>query len=185
MANIYNNPGNILLGENFAGETGKYYTGKKTGLRYSVFDSPEMGIRALYQDIRSKLRRSDGDIEDAMLRYLGGDNDEDSKEDRYKKASTHNEDVKGYIQRAIKAYEKEGEDGLVKQIIKNENKAEAQRYYLDNPQAITTGKKLAIMDLPSGTSFENAVKVYQQGEYARKHGGMVMRNYYDYEPRSI
>ena len=71
MANIYNNPGNILLGENFAGETGKYYTGKKTGLRYSIFDSPEMGIRALYQDIRSKLRRSDGDVEDAMLRYLG------------------------------------------------------------------------------------------------------------------
>ena len=150
MANIYNNPGNILLGENFAGETGKYYTGKKTGLRYSVFDSPEMGIRALYQDIRSKLRRSDGDIEDAMLRYLGGDNDEDSKEDRYKKASTHNEDVKGYIQ--------------------------AQRYYLDNPQSIITGKKLAIMDLPSGTSFENAVKVYQQGEYARKHGGRVMND---------
>jgi len=185
MANIYNNPGNILLGENFAGETGKYYTGKKTGLRYSVFDSPEMGIRALYQDIRSKLRRSDGDIEDAMLRYLGGDNDEDSKEDRYKKASTHNEDVKGYIKRAKEAYEEEGEDGLVKQIIKNENKAEAQRYYLDNPQSITTGKKLAIMDLPSGTSFENAIKVYQQGEYPRKHGGMVMRNYYDYEPRSI
>ena len=69
--------------------------------------------------------------------------------------------------------------------IKNENKTEAQRYYLDNPQSITTGKKLAIMDLPSGTSFENAVKVYQQGEYPRKHGGMVMRNYYDYEPRSI
>ena len=184
MANIYNNPGNILLGENFAGETGKYYTGKKR-LRYAVFDSPEMGIRALYQDIRSKLRRSDGDIEDAMLRYLGGDNDEDSKEDRYKKASTHNEDVKGYIKRAKEAYEEEGEDGLVKQIIKNENKAEAQRYYLDNPQSITTGKKLAIMDLPSGTSFENAVKVYQQGEYPRKHGGMVMRNYYDYEPRSI
>ena len=184
MANIYNNPGNILLGENFAGETGKYYTGKKR-LRYAVFDSPEMGIRALYQDIRSKLRRSDGDIEDAMLRYLGGDNDEDSKEDRYKKASTHNEDVKGYIKRAKEAYEEEGEDGLVKQIIKNENKTEAQRYYLDNPQSITTGKKLAIMDLPSGTSFENAVKVYQQGEYPRKHGGMVMRNYYDYEPRSI
>ena len=90
--------------------------------------------------------------------------------------STHNEDVKGYIQRAIKAYEKEGEDGLVKQIIKNENKTEAQRYYLDNPEAITTGKKLAIMDLPSGTSFENAVKVYQQGEYARKHGGRVMND---------
>ena len=185
MADIYNNPGNILLGENFAGETGKYYTGKTTGLRYSIFDSPEMGIRALYQDIRSKLRRSDGDVEDAILRYLGGDNEKDSKEDRYKKASTHNKDPEGYIKRAKEAYEKEGEDGLIKQIIKNENKVKGQRYYLDNPQSITTGKKLAIMDLPSGTSFENAVKVYQQGEYPRKHGGMVMRNYYDYEPRSI
>ena len=185
MANIHNNPGNILLGENFAGETGKYYTGKKSGLRYSVFDSPEMGIRALYQDIRSKLRRSDGDVEDAMLRYLGGDNDEDSKEDKYKKASTHNKDVKGYIQRAIKAYEEEGEDGLVKQIIKNENKPEIQRYYLDNPEAIITGKKLAIMNLPGATSFESAAKVYQEGEYGRKHGGSIERNPYNYEPRPI
>jgi len=28
-------------------------------------------------------------------------------------------------------------------------------------------------------------KVYEGGEFARKTGGMVMRNYYDYEPRSI
>ena len=28
-------------------------------------------------------------------------------------------------------------------------------------------------------------KIYEGGEFARKHGGMVMRNYYDYEPRSI
>ena len=185
MANIYNNPGNILLGEDFAGETGKYYTGETTGLRYAVFDSPEMGIRALYQDIRSKLKRSGGDVEDAMLRYLGGDNDKDSKKKRYEKASTHNKDVPGYIKRAKEAYEEEGEDGLIKQIIKNENKLEAQRYYLDNPEAITTGKKLAIMDLPGATSFESAATLYQQGEYGRKHGGMVMRNYYDYEPRSI
>jgi len=28
-------------------------------------------------------------------------------------------------------------------------------------------------------------KVYEGGEFARKSGGMIMRNYYDYEPRSI
>ena len=28
-------------------------------------------------------------------------------------------------------------------------------------------------------------KIYEGGEFARKHGGMVMRNYYNYEPRSI
>jgi hypothetical protein len=60
----------FLLGENFAGETGKYDTGKTQGLRYSIYDSPEMGIRALYQDIRSKLNRSDGDVEDAMFKYI-------------------------------------------------------------------------------------------------------------------
>ena len=171
---IYNNPGNILLGEDFAGETGKHYTGKKSGLRYAIFDSPEMGIRALYQDIRSKLKRSGGDVEDAILRYLGGDNDKDSKEERYEKASTHNKDVKGYIKRAKEAYEKEGEDGLVKQIIKNENKSATQRYYLDNPEAITTGKKLAIMDLPGATSFESAATLYQEGEYGKKTGGRIM-----------
>lgn len=175
---MQNNPGNLLLGENFAGETGKHYVGKNTGLKYAIFKDKEMGIRALYKDIRTKLKKSKGDVEDAMLRYLGGDNKDDSKEDRYKKASTHNKDVKGYIKRALKAYNEEGEDGLIKQIIINENKPVDQggtrELYLDDPEALTIGKKLAIMDLPPATTLENALKVYQQGEYPRKTGGRIM-----------
>ena len=175
---MQNNPGNILLGENFAGETGKHYIGKSTGLKYAIFKDKEMGIRALYKDIRSKLKRSKGDVEDAMLRYLGGDNEKDSKEDRYKKASTHNKDPKGYINRAKKAYEEEGEDGLIKQIIINENKPVDQggtrELYLNDPEAIATGKKLAIMDMGRDTTLENALKVYNQGEYPRKTGGRIM-----------
>ena len=192
---MQNNPGNILLGENFAGETGKHYVGKSTGLKYAIFKDKEMGIRALYKDIRTKLKKSKGNVEDAMLRYLGGDNTEDSREDRYIKASTHNPDVVGYINRAKEAYEKEGEDGLIKQIIINENKpvdkGGTRELYLNDPEAIATGKKLAILDVGKDTTLENALKVYEGGEFAgyekakRKTGGMVMRNYYDYEPRSI
>jgi hypothetical protein len=175
---MQNNPGNLLLGENFAGETGKHYVGKTTGLKYAIFKDKEMGIRALYKDIRTKLKKSKGNVEDAMLRYLGGDNIEDSREERYIKASTHNPDVVGYINRAKEAYEKEGEDGLIKQIIINENKpvreGGTKELYLNDPEALATGKKLAIMDLPSATTFKNALKVYNQGEYPRKTGGRIM-----------
>ena len=175
---MQNNPGSLLLGENFAGETGKHYVVKTTGLKYAIFKDKEMGIRALYKDIRSKLKRSKGDVEDAMLRYLGGDNKKDSVKKRYDKASTHNPDVVGYINRAKEAYEKEGEDGLIKQIIINENKPVdkngTRELYLNDPEAIATGKKLAIMDMGRDTTLENALKVYNQGEYPRKTGGRIM-----------
>ena len=181
---IFNNPGNILFGQNFAGETGEYYIGKENKLKYAIFDSPEMGLRALYKDVQTKLKNSGSDVEDALLRYLGGDNIEDTKEERYIRAATDNIDPKGYIQRGIKAWDTEGQTGLVKQIIENENLPEHRKYYLDNTEAIDTAEKLSIMDLPSGTTFENALKIYQQ-EYPRKEGGMISRNPYPHNPRPI
>jgi hypothetical protein len=178
-----NNPGNILAGQGYAGQTGDTYTGKTSGLTYTKFDSPEMGLRAVFQEVRGKLEEFDGDVELALLKYLGGD--KGTKEERYARAATDNEDPVGYIQRGIEAYKKEGEKGLVKQIIINENRPEHRDYYLDNLEAIDTAEKLSIMDLPSGTTFENALKVYQQGEYSRKEGGMISRNPYPYNPRPI
>ena len=182
-----NNPGNILAGQGYAGQTGDTYTGKTSGLTYTKFDSPEMGLRAVFQEVRGKLEEFDGDVELALLKYLGGD--KGTKEERYARAATDNEDPVGYIQRGIEAYKNEGEKGLVKQIIINENdpvdKGGTRELYLNNPKAIERAKKLTIMDLPSGTTFENALKVYQQGEYSRKEGGMISRNPYPHNPRPI
>ena len=54
MSLIYNNPGNIRPGEDYAGETGEFYTALD-GSKYVIFDSPEMGLRALFVDLRSKI----------------------------------------------------------------------------------------------------------------------------------
>ncbi len=178
-----NNPGNILAGQEYTGQTGKTYKGKTSGLTYTKFDSPEMGLRAVFQEVRGKLKEFNGNVELTLLKYLGGD--KGTLEERYTRAATDNEDPVGYIQRGIEAYKNEGEKGLVKQIIINENRPEHRDYYLNNPEAIDTAEKLSIMDLPKETTFESALKVYQQGEYSRKQGGMVSRNPYPHNPRPI
>ena len=53
----YNNPGNLEKGQGYAGETGELYGND----RFSVFENPQMGTRALFKDLRTKLRRFKGD----------------------------------------------------------------------------------------------------------------------------
>ena len=65
MATVYNNPGNIEVGQGYAGETGQTY-GKG---RFAVFSSPEMGLRALAYDLRSKMKEFDGDINQVIAKY--------------------------------------------------------------------------------------------------------------------
>ena len=52
----FNNPGNIETGQGYAGETGETYAE-----RFSVFDSPQMGVRAVARDITTKIGRHKGD----------------------------------------------------------------------------------------------------------------------------
>ncbi len=65
MATVYNNPGNIEAGQGYAGETGETY-GKG---RFAVFSSPEMGLRALAYDLRSKMNEFDGDVSKVISKY--------------------------------------------------------------------------------------------------------------------
>ena len=57
-----NNPGNILAGQGYAGQTGDTYTGKTSGLTYTKFDSPEMGLRAVFQEVKGKLKEFNGNV---------------------------------------------------------------------------------------------------------------------------
>ena len=68
MTNIYNNAGNIRAGQGYAGETGEFYY-DANGEPYVIFDSPEIGLRALYIDLRSKINEFDGDITQMFMKY--------------------------------------------------------------------------------------------------------------------
>ena len=64
MAEIYNNAGNIEVGQGFAGETGETYAkDRKDGKKpFVVFDSPVMGLRAVFRDLRTKAERYGGSL---------------------------------------------------------------------------------------------------------------------------
>ena len=60
----FSNPGNIEIGQGYAGETGETYAD-----RFSTFDSPQMGIRAIAKDITTKIKRFDGNLLNICLLY--------------------------------------------------------------------------------------------------------------------
>jgi len=172
MADIYNNPTNIKAGQGFAGETGNIY-----GDRFSEFDTPEMGLRATFRDLRNKMKEFDGDVDKMITKFAPPRENVTSK----------------YIKRIKKVIGKDKKitdknlNKVVKEMvaIESDDNPEMIRYYLDNPNIINAAEELSYIDMPSNTTGETAKKLYYEGEYPRKHGGIVMRNYYDYEPRSI
>jgi len=172
MADIYNNPTNIEAGQGFAGETGKVY-----GNRFSEFDTPEMGLRATFKDLRNKMKEFDGDVDKMITKFAPPTENVTSK----------------YIKRIKKSIGKDKKitdknlSKVVKEMvaIESDDNPEMIRYYLDNPNIINAAEELSYIDMPSNTTGTTAKKLYYEGEFARKSGGMVMRNYYDYEPRSI
>ena len=60
----YNNPANIEIGQGYAGETGETYAE-----RFAVFDSPQMGVRALMRVLNTKIKRHKGDINSIMNQF--------------------------------------------------------------------------------------------------------------------
>ena len=141
----YNNPGNLEKGQGYAGETGKTYANDRER-PFVVFDSPEMGVRALAMDLQTKIKRHEGDINKIIAQYAP-DNENDTKKyqefvkQKLKKDKVTDKDLKF----------------LVQAIIEKENKPEVASYYLENPDVMTKGLAMSYFQLPSGTSFEQAV----------------------------
>ena len=141
----YNNPGNLEKGQGYAGETGKTYANDRER-PFVVFDSPEMGVRALAMDLQTKIKRHEGDVNKIIAQYAP-DNENDTKKyqefvkQKLKKDKVTDKDLKF----------------LVQAIIEKENKPEVASYYLENPDVITKGLAMSYFQLPSGTSFEQAV----------------------------
>ncbi len=74
MTQSYNNPGNIRPGQNYAGETGEVYTGTD-GSEYVVFESRELGVRAMFMDFRTKIKRHKGDLDAIFAEYAPPEDD--------------------------------------------------------------------------------------------------------------
>lgn len=138
---IYNNPGNIE-GNSWAGDTGKRYAGG----RFVVFDSPEMGVRALIRDIRTKIadKEINGNLDKLINKY----------------APPHENPTKKYANHIKKAVGKdivtlEDATAVAKAIVDFENNATSKAVYAD-PQIWETASKLAEISLPKGTTLEKA-----------------------------
>lgn len=141
---IYYNPGNLEKGQGYAGETGETYA-KDRERPFAVFDSPEMGIRALAMDLQTKIKRHKGDINKIVAEYAP-DNENDTKKyqefvkQKLKKDTVTNEDLKHFVQA----------------IIEKENSPSTADYYLDNPELVTQGVAMSYFQLPEGTSLAKA-----------------------------
>ena len=162
MANIYNNPGNIEKGQAYAGQTGNIY-----GERFAEFDSPEMGLRAIFRDLRTKMKRYNGDVDKIISEFAPPNENVTSKYiNRIKSAiggdKLTNRNMKNAVKElvAIEAYDNQ----------------EIINYYLDNNKIIDAAEELSYIDMPSNTTGATAKKLYYEGEYPRKHGGRIMKD---------
>ena len=143
---VYNNPGNLEKGQEYAGETGNTYADDRER-PFVIFDSPQMGVRALAMDLRTKIKRHDGDVNKIIAQYAP-DNENDTEayqkfvKEKLKKDKVTDEDLRYFVQA----------------IIEKENKPEVVDYYFDNPNIVKEGVAMSFYQLPKGITLEEARK---------------------------
>ena len=143
---MFNNPGNIEIGQGYAGETGDTYAD-----RFAVFDSPQMGVRALGRDIKTKINRFDGDLQSIINQYAPPNENDTNNYFEYVRdqvgSDTITENDLGAVVRAI---------------ITMENKPEIAAQYL-NDSVFNEGLKLAQMSFDQGVTLDEARKLLRKG----------------------
>ena len=152
MAEIYNNAGNIEIGQGFAGETGETYAkDRKDGKKpFVVFDTPQMGLRAVFRDLRTKIAKHDGILWSIISEY----------------APPNENNTELYFKRAKMALNGDDMVGeytlpkLVKAMVMHENKKEVSDYYLSDPRILQEAFALSTMSFGSNTSYQKAKKMY-------------------------
>ena len=144
---IFNNPGNIEQGQKYAGETGETYANDRDR-PFVVFDSPEMGVRALAKDLTTKIKRHKGDIEKIITEYAPNNENDTQDYINFVKSNLGGKDI--VTENDIAS--------LTKAVILKENKKDIALSYLVN-DIFDTGIKLSKFDLDSKMSFEEAKKL--------------------------
>jgi len=151
---VYNNPGNIEVGQGFAGETGETYANDRDR-PFVVMDSPIAGNRAVLRIFKTKLERyknTEDPIGYAIAEYLGGN--EGTLEERISKASGENPNVKGYIDSVRLGYNQDGMKGLLTNVIKFESPNEDYANYYLQEKYLNPSITLSELSFPEGTSTE-------------------------------
>lgn len=135
----FNNPGNIEIGQGYAGETGETYAD-----RFSTFDSPQMGIRAIAKDITTKIKRFDGNLLSIINQYAP-DNENDTQ--------TYYNFVRNKVGKN-KVSEKDL-PAIVEAIIRMENQPEIAEQYL-NEDIFNEAMDLAKYNFDSNMGIDEA-----------------------------
>ena len=142
---VFNNPGNVEYGADWAGAAKGwgYQNGEVVaGGRHAIFDSPVLGLRALFRDVKTKMGRHGGDISKIIKQY----------------APPSDNPTKKYIEFVREQLKlKKGEDkiadekipDLVKAIIRFENTSEIEKIYLDT-NVFNEAKRLSKHSLTGG-----------------------------------
>ena len=162
--NTYYNPGNIEIGQNYAGETGETYANDRPR-PFVVFDSPESGLRALMRDITTKVNNLDGNLMGIINRYAPpADNNPTSSYYDYVKSSIGNkekvtvDDVPNIV-KAIIMFENAPNKSMTE-----EQRIQAQKrldIYLDE-NTFNTAIKLSKESFPGGTSLSQMLQSLQE-----------------------
>ena len=146
---VYNNPGNIEVGQKFAGEIGSYADG-----RFAEFDSPEMGMRALAMDLSSKIKQFDGNVFKMLEKYAPKNENKTIKYSNF---------VINELGKSKVTFQDMAE--LMSAVIKFENTDSVKNYYLSDPNKMKTALALAFnkdgskRQLDSNLTFEQAKKL--------------------------
>ena len=144
---MYNNPGNIRAGQDYAGELDDRYKASD-GSEYVKFDTPEMGLRALFIDLRSKINQFDGDIDKIIAKYAPpSDKNPTDKYIEFVKSSVGKDKVT-----------EDDLPKLVSAVVRFENKADIAKKYTQ-PKLLKTAFELSQVNMPRQTKLADAKRI--------------------------
>tara|TARA_R110002167_G_scaffold318620_1_gene524305 strand:+ start:3610 stop:16836 length:13227 start_codon:yes stop_codon:yes gene_type:complete len=145
QSNIHNNPGNVEKGQGYAGETGDTYANDRK-IPFVDFDTPQMGVRAVFMDMRSKMGEFSGNLLDMINKYAPPNENN---------TQAYYENIKSRLNGKEIVDESDMAE-LVKAIITQENTPETASYYLNDPTILDEAYALSKIQLPNGATYQQA-----------------------------
>lgn len=140
---VYNNPGNVERNQDWAGMVSGGYGSND---RFAIFDSPQMGLRALMRDAQTKIKNEKGDLRKMISRYAP-------------RSENPTERYYNYVRSKVGKDKVTMKDlpNIVKGIIEFENKpgSALSNMYL-KPEIFSEALNLSKKSMPKGTSLTKA-----------------------------
>jgi hypothetical protein len=141
---VYNNPGNVERNQGWAGMVPD--TGYGSEDRFAVFDSPQMGLRALMRDTATKIKKHGGNLSKMINEYAPPSENPTKRYYEYVKSKVGRDKV------TVNDLPR-----IVQGIIEFENKpdSELSKMYLD-PKVFEEALSLSKYNLPAGMTLSEA-----------------------------